>query len=113
MASGSVNEILDGIADVQEFRDSVILDYLDDLTIPDHTESVSSEEVSTIKKKPLFKPNYSKKTNTASTAMNTVTESDFINQALSGSGRLSRSNSANQLAKSSSNEMQKVMHKEL
>ena len=42
VVSGSVNEILDGIADVQEFRDSVILDqhsFLDDLTIPDHTES--------------------------------------------------------------------------
>ena len=42
LASGSVNEILDGIADVQEFRDSILLDqhpFLDDLTIPDHTES--------------------------------------------------------------------------
>ena len=28
LASGSVNEILDGIADVQEFRDSVYLDHL-------------------------------------------------------------------------------------
>ena len=42
LASGSVNEILDGIADVQEFRDSILLDqhpFLDDLTIPDHIES--------------------------------------------------------------------------
>jgi len=42
LASGSVNEILDGIADVQEFRDSILLDqhpFLDDLTIPDNTES--------------------------------------------------------------------------
>ena len=42
VVSGSVNEILDGIADVQEFRDSIVLDqhpFLDDLTIPDHPES--------------------------------------------------------------------------
>jgi len=56
LASGSVNEILDGIADVQEFRDSILLDqhpFLDDLTIPDHIES-SIEDISTIKRKPFF-----------------------------------------------------------
>ena len=76
MASGSVNEILDNIADVQDFRDSL---YLEDLTIP---------EIDTIKKRPKMN----------------VTESDFINQALTG-GKLSRSNSSNQLTNS---ELQKV-----
>ena len=120
LASGSVNEILDGIADVQEFRESVILlDHLDDLTIPDHIfdQSSSTEEVSTIKRKPfdakslLIGQNFknfaktsgnSQSENTEDTNMN-LTESDFLNNALSsGGGRLSRSNSSNQLCRSSS-----------
>ena len=102
MASGSVNEILDGIADVQEFRDSVLIwdHLLDDLNNTNKHNSTSSEEVSTIKKKPKVKEN----------KMSTYTsETDFLQHALSGGGgRISRSNSANQLAKSASNDLQKV-----
>ena len=102
MASGSVNEILDGIADVQEFRDSVLIwdHLLDDLNNTNKHHSTSSEEVSTIKKKPKVKDN----------KMSTYTsETDFLQHALSGGGgRISRSNSANQLAKSASNDLQKV-----
>ena len=107
LASGSVNEILDGIADVQEFRDSVLIwdHLLDDLNNQNKHHSTSSEEVSTIKKKP-------KKFNQVPEKMSTYTsETDFLAQALGqgGSGRISRSNSANQLAKSASNDMHKVI----
>lgn len=106
LASGSVNEILDGIADVQEFRDSVLIwdHLLDDLNNQNKHHSTSSEEVSTIKKKP-------KKFNQVPEKMSTYTsETDFLAQALGqgGSGRISRSNSANQLAKSASNDLHKV-----
>ena len=95
LASGSVNEILDGIADVQEFRDSVLWDHLlDDLN---KHNSTSSEEVSTIKKKPK---------NQAKIMSSYTSETDFLQQACGG--RISRSNSANQLAKSASNDLQKV-----
>ena len=125
LASGSVNEILDGIANVQEFQDSECLSlshYLDDLTIPDSSRillerSSSDEKVSTIKKKPK---NYINTTNNSSSSINNnnnnnfasnniiintnnkmnLTESDFINHALSGgggSGRVSRSNSSSAL----------------
>ena len=123
LASGSVNEILDGIANVQEFQDSECLSlshYLDDLTIPDSRilleRSSSDEKVSTIKKKPK---NYINTANNSSSininnnnnfASNNIiintnnkmnlTESDFINHALSGgggSGRVSRSNSSSAL----------------
>ena len=111
LASGSVNEILDGIADVQEFRDScpsLDIHYLDDLTIPDRIlleRSSSDEKVSTIKKKPKNVNVHNINNNIASNniilnnnKMN-LTESDFINQALSGggSGRVSRSNSSSAL----------------
>ena len=75
-------------------------DHLDDLTIPDRIldRSSSEEKVSTIKKKP-----------SNSNKMN-ITESDFINQAFGGSGRISRSNSSSALAKSANNpETPKVM----
>ena len=118
LASGSVNEILDGIANVQEFQDSECLSlshYLDDLTIPDSRilleRSSSDEKVSTIKKKPK---NYINTTNNNNNNNNfasnniiintnnkmNLTESDFINHALSGgggSGRVSRSNSSSAL----------------
>ena len=77
-----------------------MLDHLDDLTIPDRIldRSSSEEKVSTIKKKP-----------SNSNKMN-ITESDFINQAFGGSGRISRSNSSSALAKSANNpETPKVM----
>lgn len=105
LASGSVNEILDGIADVQDFRDSVLLEHLDDLTIPDH----QSEEGGTIKKKPFANYLLSKlrqKDSEDQGSNMSLTESDFINQAFaSGSGgKISRSNSSNQLTKSSSSD---------
>jgi len=102
VVSGSVNEILDGIADVQDFRDSVILDqhsFLDDLTIPDHTES-SIEDISTIKRKPVGQKKKSPSENQQSQYQSnmSLTESDFISQAFGGGGgRISRSNSSNQL----------------
>ena len=108
--SGSVNEILDGIADVQEFRNSIDLDYLEDLTIPDQLNS-SNEEISTIKKKPnylSFKQASSNNIQAQNSSDRMSSESDFINQALAGTGRLSRSNSSNQLTNSSSTDFQKV-----
>ena len=89
---------------MQEFRDSVIWDHLlDDLTNHLNHHS-SSEEVSTIKKKPKKLEN---------NKMNFQSESDFIQQAFQGGGggRISRSNSANQLAKSASTDSQKVRQK--
>ena len=117
LASGSVNEILDGIANVQEFQDSECLSlshYLDDLTIPDSRilleRSSSDEKVSTIKKKPKNYINTTNNNNNNNFASNNIiintnnkmnlTESDFINHALSGgggSGRVSRSNSSSAL----------------
>ena len=114
MASGSVNEILDGIANVQEFHDSECLSldhYLDDLTIPDRIlleRSSSDEKVSTIKKKPKNINNNNNNINNNIASSNIIinnnkmnlTESDFIHQALSGgggSGRVSRSNSSSAL----------------
>ena len=79
-----------------------MLDHLDDLTIPDRIldRSSSEEKVSTIKKKPSSNSN---------NKMN-LTESDFINQAFGGSGRISRSNSSSTIAKSANNqETPKVM----
>ena len=109
LASGSVNEILDGIADVQEFRDSVLIwdHLLDDLNNQNKHHSTSSEEVSTIKKKPKKFNNLPENSGKMSTY---TSETDFLAQALSqgGSGRISRSNSANQLSKSASNDLHKV-----
>ena len=112
-----MNEILDGIANVQEFQDSECLSlshYLDDLTIPDSRilleRSSSDEKVSTIKKKPKNYINTTNNNNNNNFASNNIiintnnkmnlTESDFINHALSGgggSGRVSRSNSSSAL----------------
>ena len=113
VASGSVNEILDGVADVQEFRDSVDLDqHLHDLQIPDSPSASDTELVSTIKRKPYNKSANNREENQGNTGKNmSYTESDFINQAFAGggSGKLSRSNSGHQLTNSVSGEMQKVI----
>lgn len=109
LASGSVNEILDGIADVQDFRDSLILEHLDDLTIPDQ-----ADQEGTIKKKPfahylLSKLRQQNDTNSEEQGSNmSLTESDFINQALASGGKISRSNSSNQLTKSSSSDFKVI-----